>query len=60
MELIDDNRCFTCGMDNLEGLRLEWKVMGHTIWILTSIPAWLKSLILLNVQSKKNDGDFLR
>lgn len=28
--LEDDHRCFACGMDNPDGLRLEWKVDGLT------------------------------
>ena len=30
LELVDDHRCFACGMDNPDGLRLEWKVEGLT------------------------------
>ncbi len=29
-ELVDDHGCFACGMQNPHGLRLEWKVEGHT------------------------------
>jgi|SRR5579872_1640728 len=28
--LEDDSRCFACGMDNLEGLRIAWKIIGNT------------------------------
>lgn len=28
LELVDDHRCFACGMENPDGLRLEWKVEG--------------------------------
>jgi uncharacterized protein (TIGR00369 family) len=31
LELIDDNYCFACGMDNPDGLRLEWKIEGLTM-----------------------------
>lgn len=31
LELIDNHRCFVCGMDNLEGLRLKWDVIGNTM-----------------------------
>jgi acyl-coenzyme A thioesterase PaaI-like protein len=27
-ELIDDHHCFACGMENAQGLRIEWKVDG--------------------------------
>jgi uncharacterized protein (TIGR00369 family) len=30
LELIDDRFCFACGMDNPDGLRLEWKIEGLT------------------------------
>jgi uncharacterized protein (TIGR00369 family) len=26
LELVDDHYCFACGMENPDGLRLEWKV----------------------------------
>ncbi|MBX7066444.1 MAG: PaaI family thioesterase [Parachlamydiales bacterium] len=29
--LEDDNRCFACGMDNLDGLRVQWVVDGLTM-----------------------------
>lgn len=29
LELIDDCRCFVCGKENPEGLRLDWKVEGQ-------------------------------
>ena len=29
LELVDNNRCFACGMDNPEGLRIDWKVDGR-------------------------------
>ncbi len=28
LELIDDNCCFACGLENPDGLRLEWKIEG--------------------------------
>ncbi|MBX7067537.1 MAG: PaaI family thioesterase [Parachlamydiales bacterium] len=28
IELVDDHRCFACGMENMDGLRLEWIVDG--------------------------------
>lgn len=28
LDLIDDHRCFVCGMENEDGLRLEWNVDG--------------------------------
>ena len=28
LELVDDHRCFACGMENLDGLRIAWKVEG--------------------------------
>lgn len=30
MNLEDDHYCFACGMENLEGLRIEWKIEGLT------------------------------
>ncbi len=30
LQLLDDSRCFACGMKNPEGLRIEWKVEGMT------------------------------
>lgn len=27
----DDNHCFACGMENLEGLRIQWKVKDKTM-----------------------------
>ena len=30
LELIDDHRCFVCGMENPDGLRLQWKTEGLT------------------------------
>lgn len=29
--LEDDQECFACGMKNLEGLRIAWKVEGHSM-----------------------------
>lgn len=31
LDLIDNNRCFACGQDNPDGLRLQWIVEGHTM-----------------------------
>lgn len=31
IELVDDHRCFVCGMKNEEGLRIHWKVEGQTM-----------------------------
>lgn len=31
LELEDDHHCFACGMENLEGLRIHWKVDGETM-----------------------------
>lgn len=31
LELKDNHRCFACGMQNPDGLRIEWKVEGHTM-----------------------------
>ena len=31
LELIDDNHCFACGMENPDGLRLQWKVDGQVM-----------------------------
>ncbi len=30
LELVDDHYCFACGMENPDGLRLEWKIDGLT------------------------------
>lgn len=30
LELIDDQYCFACGVDNPDGLRLDWKIEGLT------------------------------
>ncbi len=30
LELVDDNHCFACGMENLDGLRLQWIIEGLT------------------------------
>ena len=30
LELVDDHHCFACGMNNPDGLRIEWKVEGLT------------------------------
>lgn len=31
LELIDDHRCFACGLENPDGLRLVWKIEGQTM-----------------------------
>lgn len=31
VQLEDDRHCFACGMDNPEGLRIEWAVEGKTM-----------------------------
>lgn len=31
MKLVDDGCCFACGMNNLDGLRIAWKVEGQTM-----------------------------
>lgn len=31
MELEDNRFCFACGMDNPDGLRLDWKIDGHAM-----------------------------
>lgn len=31
LKLQDDNGCFACGMDNPEGLRIQWSVEGHSM-----------------------------
>ncbi len=31
LELIDDQRCFACGLENPDGLRLVWHVEGQTM-----------------------------
>lgn len=31
LQLEDDHHCFACGMKNLDGLRIEWKVEGQTM-----------------------------
>lgn len=30
IEIQDDSRCFVCGMDNLEGLRIVWRIEEKT------------------------------
>lgn len=32
MQLKDDGYCFVCGKNNLEGLRLDWKIEGNKTW----------------------------
>ncbi len=32
LEVADDRHCFACGMDNPEGLRIEWTVEGKTTY----------------------------
>ena len=31
LQLIDDQQCCACGMDNPHGLRIEWKIEGMTM-----------------------------
>lgn len=31
MKLEDDHRCFACGTENPDGLRIEWKVEGNAM-----------------------------
>ncbi len=33
LELIDNHRCFACGMENPDGLRLPWKVEGKVMTV---------------------------
>jgi uncharacterized protein (TIGR00369 family) len=30
LQVVDDHRCFACGMENPDGLRIEWKIEGMT------------------------------
>jgi uncharacterized protein (TIGR00369 family) len=30
LQVVDDHRCFACGMQNPEGLRIEWTIEGMT------------------------------
>ena len=30
LELVDDHRCFACGKENPDGLRLDWIIEGRT------------------------------
>ena len=32
MQIVDDQRCFACGMENPNGLRIEWKTEGMTTY----------------------------
>lgn len=32
LEVLDDRYCFVCGMDNPDGLRIEWTVNGKTTY----------------------------